>query len=366
MVAATDRPIESCANSAVRASRSVLAGVVPYDPKYLPAEVMISANENPRPVPPEVQDQITSAIAQVNLNRYPDPLANDLRTLIGEAWGYPKEYVLLGNGGDELLFNLALAWGGAGRTLLTTPPTFSVYAANAQLTETNVVAIPRREDFSLDEEAILERVSAGDIDYAIITNPNNPTGNSVDTAFLKQLLEATDALIMVDEAYGEFGGKSMIPYLDDHPNLIVLKTFSKAYSLAGVRLGYVMANPTIIQEFIKVRQPYSVDAVSQAIGTAVYQNRALLQPGIDNIIVERAKLIKALNGLPGIEVFPSDANFILIRIPNAGQVWDDLYQRGILVRDFSKAPGLEDCLRITVGTEQENKRLIEALRDILA
>lgn len=366
MVAATDRPIESCPNPAVRASRSVLAGIVPYDPKYLPAEVMISANENPRPVPPEVQDQITAAIAQVDLNRYPDPLANDLRTLIGEAWGYPKEYVLLGNGGDELLFNLALAWGGAGRTLLTTPPTFSVYAANAQLTETNVVAIPRREDFSLDEETILERVSAGDIDYAIITNPNNPTGNSVDTAFLKQLLEATDALIMVDEAYGEFGGESMIPYLDDHPNLIVLKTFSKAYSLASVRLGYVMANPTIIQEFIKVRQPYSVDAVSQAIGTAVYQNRALLQPGIDNIIAERAKLIEALNGLPGIEVFPSDANFILIRIPNAGQVWDDLYQRGILVRDFSKAPGLEDCLRITVGTEQENKRLIEALRDILA
>lgn len=366
MVAATDRPIGSCPNPAVRASRSVLAGVVPYDPKYLPAEVMISANENPRPVPPEVQDQITTAIAQVDLNRYPDPLANDLRTLIGEAWGYPKEYVLLGNGGDELLFNLALAWGGAGRTLLTTPPTFSVYEANAQLTETNVVAIPRREDFSIDEEAILERVNAGDIDYAIITNPNNPTGTSVDTAFLKQLLEATDALIMVDEAYGEFGGESMIPYLDDYPNLIVLKTFSKAYSLAGVRLGYVMANPTIIQEFIKVRQPYSVDAVSQAIGTAVYQNRVLLQPGIDNIIAERAKLTEALNGLPGIEVFPSDANFILIRIPNAGQVWDDLYQRGILVRDFSKAPGLEDCLRITVGTEQENKRLIEALRDILA
>lgn len=366
MVSATDQTDEERANAAVRASRSVLAGVVPYDPKYLPAEVMISANENPRPVPYEVQDQIAKAIAQVDLNRYPDPLANDLRTLIGKAWGYPKEHVLLGNGGDELLFNLALAWGGAGRTLLTTPPTFSVYEANAQLTETNVVAIPRRKDFSLDEEAILERVSAGDIDYAIITNPNNPTGNSVDTAFLKQLLETTDALIMVDEAYGEFGGESMIPYLDDYPNLVVLKTFSKAYSLAGVRLGYIMANPAIIQEFIKVRQPYSVDAVSQAIGTAVYQNRALLQPGIDDIIAERAKLIEALNGLPSIEAFPSDANFILVRISNAGQIWEELYQRGILVRDFSKAAGLEDCLRITVGTEQENERLIEALRDILA
>lgn len=357
---------EGGANASVRTSRAVLAEVVPYDPKYLPADVMISANENPRPVPPEVQEKIADAIAQVNLNRYPDPLANDLRELIGKAWGYPKECVLLGNGGDELLFNLALAWGGASRTLLTTPPTFSVYEANAQLTETNVVAIPRREDFSLDEEAILERISAGDIDYAIITNPNNPTGNSVDTTFLKQLLEASDALIMIDEAYGEFGGESMIPYLDEYPNLVVLKTFSKAYSLAGVRLGYIMANPAIIQEFIKVRQPYSVDAVSQAIGTTVYQNRALLQPGIDNIIAERARLIEELGKLPCAEVFPSDANFILVRIPNAGQIWDKLYQRGILVRDFSKAPGLEDCLRITVGTEQENERLIETLRDILA
>ena len=366
MTAAADRSTQDRANTPVRPSRAVLADIIPYDPKYLPADVMISANENPRPVPPEVQSQIAEAIAQVNLNRYPDPLANDLRTLIGEAWGYPKEYVLLGNGGDELLFNLALAWGGRDRTLLTTPPTFSVYEANAQLTETNVVTIPRRKDFSLDKEAILERMSAGDIDYAIITNPNNPTGTSVDTSFLKQLLEATDALIMVDEAYGEFGGESMIPYLDEYPNLVVLKTFSKAYSLAGVRLGYIMANPAIIQEFIKVRQPYSVDAVSQAIGTVVYQNRALLQPGIDSIIDQRAKLIEALNELPQLEVFPSDANFILVRMPNAGAVWEQLFARGILVRDFSKAPGLENCLRITVGTEQENERLVETLRDILA
>lgn len=353
-------------NETVRSPRAALANIVPYDPKYLPAEVMISANENPRPVPAQVQEKILEAIAKVDLNRYPDPLANRLRTLIGEAWGYTKDQVLIGNGGDELLFDLALAWGGPGRTLLTTPPTFSVYEANAQLTDTNVIAIPRKEDFSLDEAAILERVREGDIDHVIITSPNNPTGGSASRAFLKELLEATDALIMIDEAYGEFGGESMIPYLRDHANLVVLKTFSKAYSLAGMRLGYIMANPPIIQEFLKVRQPYSVDAISQTIGEVVYTHRALLQPGIDDIIAQRAVLFEALSALPTIEAFPSDANFILIRIPDAASVWDQLYERGILVRDLSRSAGLEDCLRITVGTKQENERLVKALREIVA
>lgn len=350
----------------LRAPRNTLAGIVPYDPKYLPAEVMISANENPRPIPQDLQDKISRAITGIALNRYPDPLANRLRTLIGEAWGFSKEHVLLGNGGDEPLFNIALAWGGPGRTMLTTPPTFSVYEANAKLTETKVVSIPRNADFSLDEQAILERVSEGDIDYVIITSPNNPTGNVASVTFIEQLLETTDALIMVDEAYGEFGGQSMIPHLDSHPNLVVLKTFSKAYSLAGVRLGYIMANPEVIQEFIKVRQPYSVDAVSQTIGEAVYENRALLQPGIDDIIAERSRLFEALSALPQVEAFPSSANFILIRVPHAADVWQQLFNRSILVRDFSHSAGLENCLRITVGTEAENQLLIEALREILS
>lgn len=353
------------ASASLRAPRAALENIIPYDPKYLPAEVMISANENPRPVPPAVQKKIAEALSRVELNRYPDPLANRLRTLIGDAWGYPKEFVLLGNGGDELLFDLALAWGGPGRTMLACPPTFSVYEANAELTDTSVVKVPRLNDFSLDEAAILDRVSEGDIDYLIITSPNNPTGNTASPAFIETLLNATDALVMVDEAYGEFGGQSMIPTLERYPNLVVLKTFSKAFSLAGVRLGYILANPEVIREFIKVRQPYSVDAVSQAIGEAVYEDRALLQPGIDDIIEQRTWLHDALSFLPGIEVFPSDANFILVRVPQADAIWQQLYDRSILVRDFSHALGLEDCLRITVGTMEENERLIGALSEIL-
>ena len=184
----------------VRASAPQLAGLVPYDPKYLPAEAFLSANENPRDVDPDVRNLVAREIKKVAFNRYPDPLANDLRDMIAEANGLEREQVLMGNGGDELLFDLALAWGGPGRTFLNLPPTFSVYAANARLTGTTVVDIPRNPDFSIDEEAVLDRVAQGDIDFVIVASPNNPTGLMARPEFLERLLAATDALVMSVDA----------------------------------------------------------------------------------------------------------------------------------------------------------------------
>ena len=349
----------------VRSSQPRLEGIVPYDPKYLPAEQYLSANENPRNVPEDVQLEIRKALKTFSFNRYPDPLANELRDLIAEANGLSRENVLIGNGGDELLFNLALAWGGPGRTFLNVPPTFSVYEANASLTGTTVVNIPRTETFEIDEEAVLARMAEGDIDFAVITSPNNPTGKMASETFLKKLLDASDALIMVDEAYFEFSRFSMRPYLDQYENLIILRTFSKAFSLAGMRLGYVMASPSVIREFIKVRQPYSVDALSQAVGCAVYRNRSLFERGIMEIISERGKLIDRLRTLPGVEVFDSDSNYILFRLSGAAEVWQKLYDRGVLIRDFSKSQYLEDCLRVSIGTPEENETFFTALSEIL-
>lgn len=338
---------------------------MPYDPKYLPAEQYLSANENPRNVPEDVQLEIRKALKTFSFNRYPDPLANELRDLIAEANGLSRENVLIGNGGDELLFNLALAWGGPGRTFLNVPPTFSVYEANANLTGTTVVNVPRTETFEIDEEAVLARMAEGDIDFAVITSPNNPTGKMASETFLKKLLDASDALIMVDEAYFEFSRFSMRPYLDQYENLIILRTFSKAFSLAGMRLGYVMASPNVIREFIKVRQPYSVDALSQAVGCAVYRNRSLFERGIMEIISECGKLIDRLRTLPGVEVFDSDSNYILFRLSGAAEVWQKLYDRGVLIRDFSKSQYLEDCLRVSIGTPEENETFFTALSEIL-
>ena len=273
----------------------------------------------------------------------------------------------MGNGGDELLFDLALAWGGAGRKMLNIPPTFSVYKANAYLTGTDVVDVPRRDDYSIDEQAVIDRLSAGDIDFAIITSPNNPTGTVASRDFLIRVLECTDALIMVDEAYCEFSRQTIAPLVREHKNLLVLRTFSKAYSLAGARMGYILADPEVITEFVKVRQPYSVDAVSQAIALEVVRNRDLFQDRIDRIIEQRGVLAEGLAAIEGVRVYPSDANYLLVRLEgiDAGEVWQQLLDRVYLVRDFSRSAGLENCLRITVGLPEENEGLIRALAQIL-
>lgn len=349
----------------VRASAPNLAGVVPYDPKYIPAEVMISANENPDDVDQEVRREIEHEIRKVHLNRYPDPLANGLRDLIAEANGLDRDNVIVGNGGDELLFSIALAYGGPGRTMLNIPPTFSVYAYNAMLTRTNVVDIPRLPGFSIDEDAVVQRVAKGDIDYLIITSPNNPTGDLASEEFVRRVLDASDTLVMVDEAYFEFSRRTVRPLLNEYDNLVILRTFSKAFSLAGVRLGYLLGSEGVINEFKKVRQPYSVDAVSQAIGQVVYKNRARFEKSVDRVIEERGKLVEGISAIGGIEVWPSDSNYVLVRLADAGEVWQKLLDAGVLVRDFSKTQYLENCLRISVGSPEENDKFLLELGRIV-
>ena len=360
----------------VRKSQDALDGIIPYDPKYLPARVLLSANENPNSVPALVEEEILAGLKGFAFNRYPDPLANELRDLIAErenkafeAAGvdvrFSRENVLVGNAGDELLFDFSLAWGGPGRTLLNVVPTFSVYAANSELTGTRVVEVPRRADYSIDEEAVIARVAQGDIDQVVITSPNNPTGDTVSEGFMRRLLDATDALVMLDEAYIEFAEGTLAHLITEHENLLVLRTFSKAYSCAGVRLGYILAQPSVVTEFIKVRQPYSVDAISQLVGRAVVRHSDAFVPGIQAIKSERALMLEELRALSGVEAYDSCANFILVRIPDADKVWEALYERGILVRDFSHSRGLENCLRLTVGTAAENQELLAALKDLL-
>ncbi|WP_165252498.1 histidinol-phosphate transaminase [Adlercreutzia sp. ZJ304] len=350
----------------VRESAPQLAGIIPYDPKYLSAQMYMSANENPRDVDPDIRSQIDEAVRKVSLNRYPDPLANDLRDEIAQANGLDREWVLVGNGGDELLFDTALAWGGAGRTFLNLPPTFSVYEANARLTNTPIMNIERfSEDFSIDEDRVLAALAdpTNNIAFTIIASPNNPTGLRAPQVFLEKLLNSTDALVMVDEAYFEFSRETMRPYLERHENLVILRTFSKAFSLAGVRIGYILAHPAVIREYMKVRQPYSVDAVSQAIARVVFRNRNAFEPAIHDIISERERIISELKVIPGVQFFPSDSNWVLFRISHAEQAWQYLYDNGILVRDFSSTKLLENTLRVTVGTPEQNSAFLRTLRD---
>ena len=352
----------------VRPPAPQLAGIEPYDPKYIPAEVMISANENGADIGGELRREIEHEVRKVALNRYPDPLANGLRDMIAEANGLDRDQVLVGNGGDELLFDLALAWGGPGRTFLNFPPTFSVYVNNAQLTNTAIVDVPRLADFSIDGDRAVERLAQGDIDFTIACSPNNPSGNLVRTGTIRRMCEASDALVVADEAYFEFSRYTCRPLLGEYDNLVILRTFSKAFSLAGVRVGYLLGSERVIRELKKVRQPYSVDAVSQAIARVVYANRAQFEKGIEEIISERARLLDALGSMDGVDALPSESNYILFRVPegaDAAAIWQRLLDGGILIRDLSRTPGLERCLRVSVGLPEENTRFLETLDAVL-
>ncbi|MDR2587554.1 MAG: aminotransferase class I/II-fold pyridoxal phosphate-dependent enzyme, partial [Coriobacteriales bacterium] len=290
-----------------------LADLVPYDPKYLPARIYLNANESPYGLPEPVVRRLMEAVSQQEFHRYPDPLAKELRAQIARINGMAAENVLLGNGGDELLFDIMLAWGGSGRRLLTAPPSFSSYELDAKLTDTTIVEIPRKErpataptlELALDEDAVLARVAQGDIDVVMLASPNNPTGDALSEDFVLALLGASDAIVLIDQAYVEFAGEryDLTRHLAAHSNLILLRTFSKAYALAGVRLGYLLGSAPVINELCKVRQPYSVDAFSALAGREVLRCADEIAGFVTESVAERARVSAALAALPGVEVF---------------------------------------------------------------
>ncbi|MBM6774890.1 histidinol-phosphate transaminase [Olsenella profusa] len=343
--------------------REALRSFEPYDPAFTPCRVNLSANENTHALPAEVADAIREVLLATPLNRYPDPMANDLRDEVARRHGTDRAHVIVGNGGDELLFNLLFAFGGPGRSVVTCPPDFAEYANFAAMCETEVRPVWRdAEDFSIDADALV--AAARDAALVILTSPNNPTGDLVDPALVRRLLDETDALVLVDEAYVEFAGDgaSLDGWVGERPRLVVLRTLSKAFGLAGVRVGYLLADPAVVDALGAVRQIYSVDVLAQAAGLAALTHREALAGVVADIVSERERLLASLADLPGVRTWPSAANFVLVRLPHAAEVRRRLRdEHSILVRDFSAAPGLADCLRLTVGTREENDALLDAL-----
>lgn len=347
--------------------RRALRGFEPYDPAFTPSRVNLSANENTHELPDGVRHAIDAAVSATALNRYPDPLANDLRAAIAERHGVASQSVMVGNGGDELLFNLLFTFGGPGHDLVTCPPDFSEYANFAKMCETPLREVWRDgSDFSIDADALVEAARSASL--VILTSPNNPTGDLVDASLVRRLLDESDALVLLDEAYVEFAGEdaSLVSWVADNPRLMVLRTFSKAFALAGLRCGYLVADPAVIDALAAIRQIYSVDVLAQAVGRAVLDARASFAPIVADIVSERERLSLLLGNIDGLEQWPSSANFILVRTKGASRVRVRLRDEfSILVRDFSYAPGLDDCLRITVGTREENDLLAGALATLV-
>ena len=325
--------------------------------------VKLDAMENPYPLPPALQRQLAERLASVALNRYPEPNPRALRELIQRKMRVPAGMeLLLGNGSDDLIQILTLALARPGAALMYPSPTFVMYGMNAAFSRMCAVPVALREDFSFDADAFIARMREEQPALVFLAYPNNPTGVLYPEADVARVIEAAPGLVVLDEAYHVFAGKTFMGALSKYPNLVVLRTVSKL-GLAGIRLGYLAGRPEWIEQLNKVRQVYNVNVLTQAAATFVLEHLEVLEGQAAEIRAERAKLHAALSTMPALTVFPSAANFFLLRVPDAARSYEALVRQGVLVRNLH--PGLANCLRVTVGTADENRILLNALKEAL-
>lgn len=328
--------------------------------------VKLDAMENPYSIPSGLREEIADAVASTPINRYPDPGAATLKEKIRAVTGLPQGMdVLLGNGSDELIQLLAMALNKPGATLLSVEPSFVMYKMIAAFTGMRYVGVPLAADFSLDLPATLAAIERERPALVFLAYPNNPTGNLFSADAVKQIIEAAPGLVVVDEAYYAFASDSFIPHLALHPNLLVMRTFSKL-GMAGLRLGFLAGSTAWLEQLEKLRLPYNVGVLPQLVAEKLLDHHEVLLDQAELLKRERALLHRQLGSIAGVQVYPSEANFLLFRVANATVVFDGLKQRGVLIKNLNGGhPMLRDCLRVTVGTEDEDAKFMAALQDTI-
>lgn len=365
--AAASAPNASAPNA--RVARVLRADVLAMSAYHVPAAdgfVKLDAMENPYPLPDALRDAFARRLAAVPLNRYPVPDYAALKAAIRDRFGVPAACgLILGNGSDELISLLSVATARPGAVVLSAWPSFVMYQVSAQLAGSRFVGVPLAPGFGLDRAAMLAAIEREAPALVYLSYPNNPTGACFDDGVIRDILAAAPGLVVIDEAYQPFAPRTWMPALERHPDLLVMRTVSKL-GLAGLRLGFMAGAPDWIGQLDKVRPPYNVNVLTEAAALFALEHHAVFDAQAAAIRAERAVLADRLARLPGVEVFASDANFLLLRVPQAPAVWQALRDRRVLVKDVGRMhASLHDCLRITVGAPQENATLLAALDEIL-
>ncbi len=341
-----------------------------YHSPQVDVAVRLNTNESPYAPPPAFVDAWIDGLRAAPLHRYPDRGAEELRSALGERLGQPSERVFCANGSNEVLQTLLLAYGGPGRRALVFEPTYALHTHIARLTGTEVIVGERSRDYRVSPTEAGILIASERPSVVFLCSPNNPTGTveprSTVEGLLASIIDHGSGLLVVDEAYGEFADWSALELVADDVPLVVTRTYSKVWSLAALRLGFAVGPSTIIDELQKVVLPYHLSVATQIAGLEALGFDPEMQERVATLVRERTRLAHELALLPDVEVMPSGANFVLVRIDGDAQVvWQRLVDRGVLVRDFSRWPRLEGCLRITVGTSEETDLLLAALRGAL-
>jgi histidinol-phosphate aminotransferase len=329
--------------------------------------VKLDAMENPYVLPPELQRALAERLAAVAINRYPAPSYAGLKRLVREKLGVPAQAeVLLGNGSDELITMMSVATAKPGATVVAPAPSFVMYDLSTRFAGSTYVPVPLAADLSLDLPAMLAAIALHRPAIVWLAYPNNPTGNCFERAEVEAILAAAPGLVVLDEAYQPFALDTWMDALPRHDNLVVMRTVSKL-GLAGIRIGYMAAAPHWIAEFDKVRPPYNVSVLDEAAAEFALEHLDVLLAQAARLREDRGTLAAALAAIPGVAVFPSRANFLLVRVADSGATAAGMRERGVLIKDVGRIhPLLAGCVRLTVGTPAENAAMLEALRGALA
>jgi histidinol-phosphate aminotransferase len=340
--------------------------VEPYVSPHPSAAVRLNTNECPVPLPEDFAEDLARTVRDLPLNRYPDGQMTRLREDLAAHVGHPFDGTWAANGSNEILTELLLAYGGPGRTALVFEPTYLLHSRLSTLTSTALVSLRLVEPFTIGDGSVGE-AAAADPDVVFVCSPNNPTGNAQPIEATRALAETVDALVIVDEAYIEFGGESALQLVAAHPNVVVTRTLSKAFALAGARIGYCLAAPEVVRDLQRVRLPYHMSALTQAAGIAALRHAGEATSMLSGIRAQRDRIFERLSAMPGVTAYPSDANFVLFTPPpdrDAPEVWQALLDRGVLIRDLSSV--VPRALRVTAGTEDETTQFLDALTEVLA
>lgn len=329
--------------------------------------IKLDAMENPYPLPPVLREEIAQLTANAPVNRYPDASAASLKAALRQALSISDDMeILLGNGSDEIIQIIAMALARPGAVLMSVEPAFVMFRMIAAFANIQYVGIPLKKDFSLDLKTMLAAIAEHKPAVIFLAYPNNPTGNLFDPAAILSIIQATSGIVVVDEAYHAFADASFMDKLAQYPNLLLMRTLSKS-GLAGLRLGLLIGRPEWLMQLEKVRLPYNIGIMTQLIAEKVLHHTAVLSEQAEAIKSERTKMSAFLGTIANIEVYPSDANFILFRIHAASQIFQALKKRKILIKNLDGThPLLENCLRVTVGTPDENSQFCATFHTILS
>lgn len=341
-----------------------------YHSPQVDVAVRLNTNESPELPPREWTDALVSEVEAIDWNRYPDRAAWELRTAIGALHGVGPEQIFVANGSNEVLQTILLTFGGPGRTAAVWEPTYALHSHIARITGTSVVEGERAQDFSTDLAEVRRVIDRAKPEVSFLCSPNNPTGVVDDEATVRSVLglvTSVDGLLVVDEAYGQFAPWSAEALIADDVPLVVTRTFSKTWSMAAARLGYLIGPSWIVAELDKVVLPYHLDAFKQAAGSLAVAHVAEMNERVSRLIEERGRLMNRLSELD-VDVWPSGANFVLFRPRSidGSEVWQRLVDRSVLVRNCSSWPRLQGCLRVTIGSLDEDDAFLAALEEALA